>query len=303
MRTPLLDFIVIGAQKSGTTSLWRYLSDNPDLRMPQDKESPFFSEPQYPDQLRAYMRALFKHAPAAARLGTVTPTYMHGSPATPVAVIAERIRKTVPNVKLVALLRDPVERAHSAHRMLERRGVEERSFEGAVRELLGEEELRRARRGPSETASYVVAGEYGRILTAYLERFPREQLHIEFSSDLENSAREVLHRVCSFIGVEPHDPRHIGRRYFASGRPRVTPEAEADLKEYLAANVWHRLRYPAQHRETFERWFELWNVEPEPARPIDEGTVSLLREHYAADADLLERLVGGGVPWKIREGR
>jgi hypothetical protein len=300
-RTPKLDFIVIGAQKSGTTSLWRYLSDNPRLRMPPDKEASFFSEPSYPDQLRPYMRALFKHAPARARLGTVTPIYMHGTAAAPVPVIADRIRETVPRVKLVALLRDPVERARSAHRMLVRRSVEHRSFEEAVRELLSARELQRARREPSEITSYVVAGEYGRILATYLERFPRDQLHIELSGDLESNPRDVVDRVCSFIGVEPHVPRDLGRRYFPSGPRRVTPEAEADLMDYLDVNVWPRVRHSTQHRESFERWFELWNVEPdEPAQPVDAAIASLLREHYAEDAELLERMTGVRAAWAPR---
>src|SRR4051812_36445736 len=122
LTTPKLDFIVIGAQKAGTTSLWRYLEDNPGLQMPPDKEALFFSEPSYPDDWRAYMRALFKTAPRHARLGKVTSPYMVGTPHASVPVIAQRIHSLVPDVKLVVLLRDPVERAHSAHRMLVRRG-------------------------------------------------------------------------------------------------------------------------------------------------------------------------------------
>src|SRR2546423_473254 len=127
LRTPKLDFLVIGAQKAGTTSLWRYLSDNARLALPPHKEAPFFSEPS-PGDFRGYMRALFKEAPRGAKTGTVTPTYMVGGPSAPVPVIAERIRAAAPDVKLVALLRDPVERAHSAWRMLVRRGEERRSF-------------------------------------------------------------------------------------------------------------------------------------------------------------------------------
>ena len=59
LTTPTLDFVVIGAQKAGTTSLWRYLEDNPALRMPPAKEAPFFSEDVYPQGFRAYMRELF----------------------------------------------------------------------------------------------------------------------------------------------------------------------------------------------------------------------------------------------------
>ena len=298
-RTPRLDFIVIGAQKAGTTSLWRYLEDNEGLRMPPDKEASFFSEPGYPADLRAYMRALFKDAPRGRKLGTVTPVYMHGTPDVSVPAIADRIRESVPGARLVALLRDPVERAASAHRMLVRRGVETRTFAEAIDELLRPGELERARRGPAETASYVVAGEYGRMLRAYVERFGRDQVHVELTADLERTPGEVVRRVCAFIGVEPHEPRLLGERFFQSGPPRVSPEAERDLKEYLERNAWSRMRHSAQERERFQQWFELWNVVPEPSpKRVDERAASLLREHYADDARLLAAATGVRVPTK-----
>jgi hypothetical protein len=297
LRTPRLDFIVIGAQKAGTTSLWRYLEDNEALRLPPDKEAPFFSESAYPTELREYMRALFKDAPRRVKLGTVTPTYMYGTPAVPVPLIAERIRDTVPDVKLIALLRDPVGRARSAHRMMARRGLETRSFDEAIGELLRPESLERGRGEPNETNTYVVAGEYGRLLGVYLERFGRAQLHVELSAELAESPAEVVGRVCEFLDVETHAPRHLGTRFFPSGPPRVSPGAELDLKDYLERNVWRRMRHAEQHRESFRRWFELWNVLPEPAtEPVEERTVALLREHYAEDERLLEEATGVRVP-------
>jgi hypothetical protein len=297
--TPGLDFVVIGAQKAGTTSLWRYLDDNPELAMPPHKEASFFSEPSHAD-FRGYMRALFKDAPRGAKLGTVTPVYMLGTPDAPVPVIAERIHAAAPAVKLIALLRDPVERAYSAWRMVTRRGIETRSFEEAVAQLLAPGELERARREPAEERAYVVAGEYGRMLAAYLERFPRGQLHVELTSDLERAPAEVVRRVCEFVGVEPHEPGRLGERFFASGRERVSAEAEADLKDYLERNVWRRLRHADQHRHEFERWFELWNTVAEPApEPVEAATAARLRAHYAEDAAVLEAAVGVRAPWAV----
>jgi hypothetical protein len=297
LRTPRLDFIVIGAQKAGTTSLWRYLDDNEELVMPPQKEASFFSEPEYPDELRGYMRALFSRAPAGTKLGKVTPAYMHGNPAAPVALIAERIAETVPGVKLVALLRDPVERAYSAHRMLVRRGSEQRSFGDAVRELLAPEAIERARAAPDPSNSYIAAGEYGRMLSLYLERFPREQLHVELSVDLDHAPGAVIERVCTFLGVRPHEPAHLDQRFFQGGRPLISGQAEGELKAYFERNVWPRMRHGDQHRLSFEQWFELWNVAPEaPAESVDAATEALLREHYAEDERLLEAATGVRVP-------
>jgi hypothetical protein len=298
--TPRLDFVVIGAQKAGTTALWRYLEDNPGLRLPPHKEAAFFSEPEYPAGLRSYMRALFRDAPARAKLGTVTPTYMLGSPGAPPPVIAERIAATFPDTKLVALLRDPVERAASHHRMSVRRGVDERSFEEAVAEALTPDALERSRSRPTPTNTYVTAGEYGRILAAYVERFGRDQLHVEPSAGLERDPGPVVRRVCEFVGVRPHEPRRLGERFHVSGsRPRIDPDGAAELKDHLRRNAWSRMRHPEQHEHWFNSWFDdIWNVQPQgPAEPVPERTARRLHEHFAPDARLLEEATGFKAAW------
>jgi hypothetical protein len=296
--TPELDFLVIGAQKAGTTSLWRYLEDNPHIRMPPDKEAPFFTEPAYPDGLRSYMRALFKDAPRRAMLGTVTPYYMVGANGVDVPEVAARIHRTAPAVRLIALLRDPVARALSSYRMSVRRHGERRSFPEAVRELLRPDELERARRAPTPTNTYVAGGEYGRILTAYRDVFPRGQLLVELSRELEREPAQVVERVCAHIGVPAHEPARLGGRFFTGGQPLVPAEAEADLKRYLDRHVWPRVRHAEQHRQAFEHWFRLWNTGPSPAsETVDDATAAALREHFAADARELEAATGVRGPW------
>lgn len=298
--TPKLDFVVIGAQKAGTTSLWRYLEDHPRLVMPPDKEASFFSEPQAPEGYRAYMRALFKDAPRGRLLGTVTPAYMMGTRAASVPVIAERIRAAAPDARLVALLRDPVERAYSEYRMWVGYGKEDRPFEASIERLLDPAELERARSAPGDDNGYVVRGEYGWMLSAYTRCFPREQLHVELTEELERDPAGVVARVCRFMGVEPHEPARLGERHNPSGRPRVSARAETELKEYLEKNAWPRMKHSEQHRTHFDQWFLYWNSEPglPPPRPsIDEATARRLREHYAQDARLIQEAVGLSVPW------
>jgi hypothetical protein len=299
-RTPELDFVVIGAQKAGTTSLWRYLEDNPRLAMPPGKESTFFTEPQWRRDLSAYLRALFKDAPRRAKLGTVTPVYMLGAEGVSVPTVAERIAYAAPGAKLIAILREPVERAFSAYRMTVREHDEMRAFPEAIETLLEPSELERARAGPAPEDSYVVAGEYGRMLETYLQHFDRDQLHVELTADLEREPGEVVRRVCEFIGVEPHQPRRAGERFYPSGRPRIAPEDEAELKGYLERHVWPRMRHPTQHREAFEFWFRLWNSIAEPAQhDLGPELEARLREHYAQDARRLEAVTGLQPPWRI----
>ena len=127
-----LDFIVIGAQKSGTTSVFEHLRAHPQLYIPPDKELPFFSHDEiHAAGWPAYVSSAFRAAPDGLRWGTVTPWYMAGCPVdsegklavaghwvacepayqrglpeSPERIIPERIRAQMPAVRLVAILRD-----------------------------------------------------------------------------------------------------------------------------------------------------------------------------------------------------
>ena len=86
-----LDFLVIGAQRSGTTTLWRYLSSHPGLFLPRVKEAPFFSEDWYDRGYAWWFQTALEDPPRDRLLGTVTPQYMSGWSGTPPDVTARRV--------------------------------------------------------------------------------------------------------------------------------------------------------------------------------------------------------------------
>src|SRR5271155_2744916 len=173
MDSPGMEFLVIGAQKAGTTTLWNLLRDHPQLWLPDAKEAPFFSHTEvYEAGWESYLERL--RAPTGEGLlrGTITPHYMHGWQDASTRVVAERIAGLLPEVRIVALLRDPVERGRSQHAMAIARGLEQRDPDRALSESLRPQALRRARLQPGDTNTYLVQGEYGRILGEYLTLFP-----------------------------------------------------------------------------------------------------------------------------------
>ena len=186
MKKRKLDFIVIGAQKSGTTSLCEYLRGHPEIALPAGKEAPYFSRDAiYRRGWHDYLNRWFSGADPARRWGTVTPDYMVGGVLEPELAPAAaggrydewtiplRIRERLQDVRLVALLRDPVERAASHHAMLTLNGLEARTFESVVRELVQPKALADARNRPAEATGCVVWGEYGRLLAPYFDVFGR----------------------------------------------------------------------------------------------------------------------------------
>src|SRR5450755_2650628 len=181
-QAPVLDFVVIGAQKGGTTTLFEHLRGHPELCLPADKEAPFFNRPElYSKGVGQLFSTYFpRPLPTGRLLGTVTPQYMC------IAGCAERLADAFPACALVALLRDPVDRAYSHYRMAQRRGQETRTFDDAIAAMLsGPDALAAARASTALGGTYVAWGEYGRVLGEYLERFERERVLITYTSDLE----------------------------------------------------------------------------------------------------------------------
>jgi Sulfotransferase domain len=299
-----LDFIVIGAQKGGTTSLWQYLRGHPSIAMPALKEAPFFTggHATEPGAFEVFLANHLGDAPRDALLGKATPGYMKGVEDTDVEEIARRISAQLPSVKLIALLRDPIERAVSHYRMSVRRGIEDRSFDAAAEDSLEGGQLAAGRSRPTETNSYFAQGEYGRVLRAYRAHFPADRLHVEQTRDLEREPEGVLDRVLRFLGLPgEYRPPNLAIHYHRGGSSRIDAEREGWLFEFLEENVWRRLGDDAEPaRRMFEHFYEVWSVQPDDERPsISPSTRARLEAHYRADAELLAEL--GVVPsWIAR---
>ena len=302
-----LDFIVIGVQKGGTTSLWQYLRSHPEIAMPEHKEAPVFcaEEEQVQARLDWLMRSCFADAPAGAQLGKAATCYMMGKGATGASVelVVERMAAALPEVKLIALLRDPIARAMSQYRMAVRRGHERRDFDAAVAELLEPRRLAASRARPDETNSYLVQGEYGRLLGVYRARFPAERLHLEYTSDLGRDPGASLDRVLAFLGLPGgHRPADLGVRHHPGGdRPRLDPEATAELRAHMEENVWPKVRggrdEAVKTAFAFNSFVGMWNVVPDDARPaLSETNRERLEAHYRADGHLLDDY-GVDTPW------
>ena len=192
-----LDFILAGAQKSGTTALHYFLSKHPHITMGDQQEMHFFdndalfvSEPDYEELHKRY--PLLGPSMIA---GDCTPSYLYYEPA------AERIYKYNPKIKLLILLRNPVDRAFAHWNMQRFRGREPLDFFNAVRE----EQTRIAGAPPSEARrfAYVDRGFYGRQLARLFKFFPREQLKVLKFEDFQKKQAEALANIFSFLGRTP----------------------------------------------------------------------------------------------------
>ena len=294
-----LDFMVIGAQKAGTTSLFKYIGAHPAIRMPAEKEAPFFCfDDTYARGWEAFGAELFPGLRDDVRIGKATPHYMCDP------LVAERVHRTMPEVKLIAALRDPVERAYSHYKMAVRRGSESRPFAKAVEHLLDPARAEHARRlrfdSPEvETHCYLAWGEYGRVLAGYRKYFPAAQLLVLFAEELATDPAATVKEVFRFLDVDDgFVPPNLGKRYHRGGTRRRFDRFAAFSRNSLTRAAWRLL--PPSTRRSIWYWYEQKNVVPESddARTaLGADLYSRVVDHFREDCALLADLTGDPVPW------
>ena len=213
-------FLIIGAAKSGTTSLYRYLEQHPDVYMSPVKETLFFAPDCWtpaPDGSQRGIRtledyeALFAPAADCPARGEASPQYLFSREA------PARIKALLPDARLIATLRNPAERAYSAFLHLVRDGIEPFTD---FREALAAEPERRAS-GADPLWLYQEVGLYADQLTRYYEHFPAEQVRVYLYEDFARDPAGTTKDALRFIGVDDDGFRpDTTLRFNPGGLPR-----------------------------------------------------------------------------------
>jgi Sulfotransferase domain len=230
-------FILIGAQRCGTTSLFRALTAHPQLMPPTFHKGVNYFDLNYYRGAQWY-RAHFPLTEVARRRAG-----HHGPPVAFEASgyylyhpqAAERLGHDMPGVKLVVMLRDPVERAFSAYKHELARGYEQEGFGRALeledRRLAGETERMRADPAYESIAhrhhSYRHRGQYAEQLERVYEFFPRSQVHVIDSATYFSQPAQEYQRLLEFLGVRPSEPG------FATANARPGPPMDAGCRRQL----------------------------------------------------------------------
>lgn len=208
----LPDFLVIGAAKAGTSALYQYMREHPQIFMPakeiryfaydggeeaRDREERFGKHHFEVKSLEAY-EALFTPADPSLSWGEIAPIYLE-SPSAP-----RRIRELIPDVRLIASLRNPVHRAFSGYVMQVRSGREHRPVHEAF----------------DPAAHHVQAGFYHAQIKRYLDLFPREQLMLILYEEFARDNKRTLRDTFEFLGVDPDFEPPLHQKHNVSTYPK-----------------------------------------------------------------------------------
>src|SRR6266702_5554974 len=234
-----LDFIVAGAQKSGTTALHYFLKKHPQIALPDQQEMHFFDDEEiFSRQPVVDYELLHRHFRVRAGLalinrrllaGEVTPSYLYWEPA------MERIHNYNPQIKLIVLLRNPIDRTFAHWNMERFKDREPLDFLDALKE-----EPRRIAQPltvESRRFAYVDRGFYSEQLEHVFQFFPREQVRIVKFEDFRDRKQETLNGIFEFLGVKPLRGVRDKDRNVVPYERAMTPEERKYLLTIFAVEI------------------------------------------------------------------
>jgi hypothetical protein len=308
-----LDFLLIGAGKSGTTSLAGLLAQHPDIALTQPKEPWFFDTRDYDRGMAWYWQQYLGHYRGEAAVGEASSQTLF------VPYAAERIARVTPGARLVTVLRDPVERAHSDWWMKYCKGSEPDDFDTAIRKNLDQiaagidftdpsqwQEHIDSHRSLLRFRTYLDYGCYATQLSRYLLHFPREQLLILLTEELQNAPIDTMRGVCSFLGVEAGLPSGSfdTAPLNTSQSARIARYRRAALKLpggnslYRAARAGARTVLPRDLRRSVRA--TIARIDSGRRPPMSPATRALLADFYRQEVEGLEALLERRLPgWAV----
>ena len=228
----LPDFLIPGAPKCGTSSLYDLIALHPRVRRGWRKEPTNFIH--YPtSSIWSRMNQPFAFGSFVCGEGSVE-YFFHPDAAFNAAAV-------VPQAKVLFLLRDPVVRAWSEYRMFVKSGLEKESFDCVVRQSmrwLSDPDLRplceAASKPPFNPIRYVRCGIYAELIGRWLRAFPREQVLVSFAEDLFERPRDLARTVYSFLGLPDYEPASFPHARDSGNRSMPPADIVAEMREFYA---------------------------------------------------------------------
>ena len=288
----LPNFLIIGAAKSGTTSLHDYVGQHPQAYMSPLKETNFFTfdggRPNFggPDgdvftrnsvYCMEHYAHLFDGQTDQIAIGEASPRYLS------VEGTAARIKRCLPSVKLVAILRNPADRAFSAFSMRKRDGWE--SCE-TLEQAIADEPRRITERWGG--GIYREGGLYARQLRQYWEHFDAKQIRVYLYEDLVSTPNQLLGDLFDFLGIDPRFRAETSQRLNVSGVIKNPILRAAWTKTHRIQRMIRPL-VPRPTRQRISRFFTGLEKERLPFPPEQRKR---LVDYYHDDVEQLQGLIG-----------
>ncbi len=282
-----IDFIGVGIERSGTSWIFECLREHPNLCVSKYKEVDFFKDDDKFKQGLEYYKSFFNHCDNNKKIGEFSPRYFF-SPMVP-----ERIKKFFPDVKLIIVLRNPIEKTYSLYRMKSSyKSLPHKTFEDFIKDQ-----------------RYIQRGFYADKLKEWLSFFNRENVLIMVYEDLKSNPSEYIKKIYNFLGVNSSFVPKILNKVHNS------PELRSPLKQFvftflsiikrkifMSFSLGRRFVYFFQKTGLYcrlEYFFAKSEKKNKKRPPIKKETREYLQKLFANDIKNLEKIINRDLSyWK-----
>lgn len=306
MKNNRTDFFIVGAARSGTTTLWHWLKGHPQIFLPETKEPhyfcfmgadvPYYGKELDPDYKKLLITdkkeydQLYLNSKENQLRGDASPGYLY------FRHTAARIRDHNPNAKIICILRDPCSRAFSQFMLHIRSGFEDvRNFDSALAR-----EQQRIAKGWWWGHHYLEAGKYGEQWQVYCNQFPKSQRLLLFYDDLSKDPAGTYRKICKFLEIPPLPNAKINLRFNTTAELASVPRFFALHRALLHgtfANHFLQFLIPKSFARLIRRSIMELNIIKKPELSA-LGRQKLL-EHFASDIDHISKLASRDLSsWK-----
>lgn len=292
----VVDAVIAGAQKAGTSSLLRYLGQHPQIGTHSERELTYFVVDR---EYRSPYREIYDHYfPASVRGCDILLAKSAGIMFVPEAL--ERLRRHNPHCKLIVILRNPVDRAYSAFWYMRRKGRETATtFEEALE--------KQGRRGGGtgwrkSQLAYVARGEYADQLERLTEAFGRERWQAVLLDDLRQDSTQVCQDLFRHLGVDPTFEPRTERHHNPSKAPRSQFLSRLLVADNPVRRALGRV-LPRSWKRAIRGLVEKVNETPFESPPMKLETRKSLVEHFRPHNERLEQILGRDLSAWNRAGR
>lgn len=279
----LPDFFIVGAPKAGTTSLYRYLRNHPDIYMSPAKEPNYFSYSDIAAQNLYYRERgveslqdyekLFVRVSSHKAIGEASVSYLY------YPEVALRIKNAIPDAIIIILLRNPVDRGFSHFLMDKKLGYISLVFEDVIFKRVQHKNI------DLYYQQYIELGLYHEQVKRYIDTFGKNRVKIVLTEDMKEDTAKVLHSVFEFLGVKNQPPADKARKHNVYKKPRnnivsrfyASKKLRSMLKSLLPACITNRIKN------------KIFIKEDKPA--LSEDTRACLTGLFADDVKHLETLI------------
>jgi hypothetical protein len=283
----LPNFLVVGAEKAATTWLYNRLKDHPEIYLPETKEVHFFNK--FDSNLKeidrfermglGWYEQFFRNYNKKQAIGEVTPMYLC-DPEAPF-----RIKKVLPDVKIIMVLRDPIDRAYSHYWMAKNKKHTQLSFEEAV---------------DKKEPRFIQRGLYHKQLRVFLELFPIENIKVILFEDIKKNNIKELSDVYSFLGVNnKYIPEGVNNKENSAQRPKsilihrvisgIIKLFRVKLKMGWAVDIFKSIGLADK--------VKMINSKKVTYEPINKIERNKLKEYYHESNEKLEKLLNRDLNW------